>query len=190
LIKIGQMFRYARPYSKNPNEIDGLPNFFAATKTSEEDKKLLLEAGIQAPARVKGPNGPRVPVILIRSSPHKVGSESTPWQDVFRPDQGHIRYFGDNKTPGKDPSTSPGNKLLIEQSNLHNSNSKVDRALACPIVYFRSVSLQNRRKGQVEFQGIGLVERVERVSQVEPKTGMPFCKLRLRFSHIESIERK
>ena len=94
---------------------------------------------------------------------------------MFRPDQGHIRYFGDNKTPGKDPSTSPGNKLLIEQFNLHNSNSKVDRTLACPIVCFRSVSLQNRRKGQVEFQGIGLVERVELVSQVEPKTGMPFA---------------
>jgi hypothetical protein len=173
MIKIGQMFRYARPYSESPPEIDGLPNFFAVTKTSAV-KKLLLEAGIQAPARVKGPSGRRVPAILIRSSPHKVGSESIPWQDVFRPDQGHIRYFGDNKTPGKDPSTSPGNKLLIEQFNLHHSNSKVDRFQACPIICFRSVSLENRQKGQVAFQGIGLVERAELVSQIEPKTGMPF----------------
>jgi Restriction endonuclease AspBHI N-terminal/Restriction endonuclease len=172
-MKIGQMFRYARPYSESPAEIDGLPNFFAATKTSAE-KKLLLEAGIQAPARIKVSSGHRVPAILIRSSPHKAGSESTPWQDVFRPDQGHIRYFGDNKTPGKDPSTSLGNKLLIEQFNLHNSNSEVDRSRACPIVCFRSVPLQNRKKGQIEFQGIGLVERVELVSQIEPKAGMPF----------------
>jgi hypothetical protein len=172
-MKIGQTFRYARPYSETPAEIDGLPNFFAATKTSAETK-LLLDAGIQAPARIKEPHGPRVPVVLIRSSPHKAGSESTPWQDVFRPDQGHIRYFGDNKTPGKDASTTVGNKLLLEQFSLHASSSEIDRARACPVVCFRSVSLQNRLKGQIEFQGIGLVERAELVSQIEPRTGMPF----------------
>lgn len=172
-MKIGQIFRYARPYSETPTEIDGLANFFAATKTSAETK-MLLEAGIQAPARIRGPDGPRVPAVLIRSSPHKAGSEGTPWQDVFRPDQGHIRYFGDNKTPGKDPSTTPGNRLLLEQFSLHASNSELDRSRACPIVCFRSVSLHNRIKGQIEFQGIGLVERAELVSQIEPKTGIPF----------------
>jgi hypothetical protein len=76
--------------------------------------------------------------------------------------------------PVKTPSTSPGNKLLIEQFNLHHSNSKVDRFRACPIVCFRSVSLENRQKGQVAFQGIALVERAELISQIEPKTGIPF----------------
>lgn len=50
----------------------------------------------------------RTPAILTSSSPHKIGSKQTPWQDFFDTDNGHIRYFGDAKIPTADPSRSPG----------------------------------------------------------------------------------
>ena len=185
-MKIGEVFRYARPYSENPEEIDGLRNFFAATKTSA-NTKMLLEAGIQAPAPVVTPDSTRVPAILIRSSPHKVGS-NLPWQDVFRPDQGQIRYFGDNKNPGKDPIECKGNRLLIDQFKLHTSSLKNDRNKACPIICFRSVPFHGRQKGQVEFQGACLVERVERISQVSPETGLPFVNYVFDFLVLELLK--
>jgi hypothetical protein len=38
------------------------------------------------------------------TSPHKIGSKQTPWHDIFDSDNGHILYFGDEKTPGHDPA--------------------------------------------------------------------------------------
>jgi hypothetical protein len=41
-------------------------------------------------------DGERWPAILISSGPHKIGAPETPWQDLFDPDNGHIRYYGYN----------------------------------------------------------------------------------------------
>ena len=76
-------------------EIDGLKNFSHLTFTSGQ-KQAQLESGINPIAKFKGPEGERCPAILISSSPHKIGSSETPWQDFFDPDNGHIHYFGDN----------------------------------------------------------------------------------------------
>lgn len=120
-MRIGQLFRYARPYSAVQPEVDGLPNYFHATFTSGCSLPLL-EAGINKIAKVKSPEGMRRPFIPISSSPHKVGKQETPWQDAFSVDRGHIRYFGD-KTAGKDPASSEGNALLLEQFDVHRISS-------------------------------------------------------------------
>lgn len=117
-IRIGEVYRYARPYDPSSSVIDGLPNYFYYTYTSGKNLPLL-ESGINPIAKVESEGVVRLPAILISSSPHKIGSEDTPWQDHFDPEHGHVRYFGDNKESGKNPSYSRGNARLLEQYNLH-----------------------------------------------------------------------
>ena len=64
----------------------------------------LLDSGVNRTNKVASTSGSRRPAILISSSPHKIGTKETPWQDFFDPDNGHIRYYGDNKALGKDPA--------------------------------------------------------------------------------------
>ncbi len=170
---IGQVFRYSRPYEASQQFKDELPNYFYHTR-SPGTKLALLEAGINPIQEVGAPDGPRCPAILISSSPHKAGSEATPWQDFFDPDRGHIRYFGDNKPGGKDPARAKGNQALLRQFALHTSSNEADRAKACPIIFFRRVEVAGRAKGNVQFQGFGVITKVERVTQYHRRTDSPF----------------
>ena len=172
-MRIGEIFRYARPYSPNREVLDGLPNYFHYTYMSGA-KMALLESGINPIQKITAEDGVRCPAILISSSPHKIGSPETPWQDVFDPDSGHIRYFGDNKEPGFDPASADGNKVLLEQFVLHTSPDREKRLLACPIVYFKRVTVGGRPKGNVQFQGFGTIAKVERITQFDRKNQRPF----------------
>lgn len=172
-MKMGEIFRYGRPYGPMPPIRDGLRNFFAVTD-SPSLRMITLEAGINCPASTKSRDGARLPLIAIRSSPHKSGTEATPWEDVFRPDFGHIRYFGDNKEPKRQAERADGNSEMLAQHALHQSSERHDRVAAAPILCFRSETIDGRQKGQVSFQGLGLIERCERIVQIEPRTGLPF----------------
>jgi hypothetical protein len=170
-IRIGEVLRYARPYSAIPAEVDGLPNYFHRVAVAGMTLPLL-ESGInpiQAPSK-----GSPVPAILISSSPHKVGSEGTPWQDFFRPDYGHIRYFGDNRHPGGDPAATRGNVVLLQQFELHGSPDVETRQRATPLIFFRRVRIDGRAKGNIQFHGYGIVERAERIVQVDTATQQTF----------------
>lgn len=165
-MRIGEVFRYARPYSEIPNVVDGYTNYFAAVLGSNM-KLPLLEHGINPIKEVLTPDGIRRPAILISSSPHKIGSKETPWQDFFDSDSGHIRYYGDNKESDKDPSTAPGNRILLQAWEIHNSSDYTVRRDSVPLVFFERVSKDGRKKGFVRFQGFGIVERVELVTQYD-----------------------
>jgi len=170
---IGQVFRYARPYDPMDEVIDGLPNYFFHTH-SPGSKRALLEAGINPIKKIQSPDGLRCPAILISSSPHKIGSAETPWQDFFDPDKGHIHYYGDNKFPGVDPSTPSGNRALLDQFSLQSSPNINVRKYACPIIFFKRVRVGSRAKGNVKFQGFGVITRVELVTQIDRKNDQPF----------------
>lgn len=118
-MKIGDVFRYSRPYSAEPVRIGSFVNYFHATLT-QGCKLPLLDSGINPIAAVTARDGIRVPAILISSSPHRVGTKQTPWQDIFDVDNGHIRYYGDNKTPGSDPSLAEGNRALLSAFQAHD----------------------------------------------------------------------
>jgi hypothetical protein len=128
---------------------------------------------------VRAADGPRTPAILIRSSPHKAGSEVTPWQDHFDPDQGHIRYFGDSK-PGSRVGAehSPGNKALLAALSQHGAGTAAERAGAVPLVCFRGVPVAGAVKGHVQFCGIGVLSQAERITQWDAKTGQSFANYR------------
>jgi hypothetical protein len=172
-MKINDVYRYSRPYSSNPAEIDGLGNYFHITY-SHNSKFPLLESGINPIQEIKAPDGKRRPAILISSSPHKIGGESTPWQDFFDSDNGHIRYYGDNKTPGTNPAFVSGNKTLLHAFSIHSSLETEVRSHSVPLLFFKRVPLLGKQKGFVSFQGFGIIERVTLITQYDRKKGVSF----------------
>jgi len=101
VMRIGEIYRYPQTKDRESKMVDGLANYSYIVDLPGHPLPLL-EGGINPIGRIKGPEGNRTPAVLISSSPHKIGTSDTPWQDFFDPDNGHIRYFGDNKSPGKD----------------------------------------------------------------------------------------
>lgn len=99
--QVGDILRYSKGFDPAAPVIDGFPNFVHVTH-SQGMPKALLEAGINPIARVRDSGGQeRRPAILISNSPHREGAELTPWRDLFDVDNGHIRCFGDAKTPAQ-----------------------------------------------------------------------------------------
>ena len=172
-LEIGKVYRYSKSYKPGDEKKDSLPNYLHYTHTPGL-KKALLEAGINQILEVKTKDGVRRPAILISSSPHKMGSQETPWQDFFDPDNGFIRYYGDNKKPGNDPEKSLGNKILLKQFELHTSPDRNKRLKSCPIVFFNRVQHGQRMKGNVKFKGFGIINRAERVTQFDQKNSCYF----------------
>lgn len=134
-----------------------------------------MERGINTPAAVRASDGiERRPAIVISSSPHKKGSAQTPWQDFFDVDNGHIRYFGDNKHPGEDPAQAPGNKALLSAFQLAHSHDSSDRALTPPLLFFKRVTYRGKSKGFPQFQGFGVIRSVDLVTQWDNKLERSF----------------
>jgi hypothetical protein len=168
-LTIGTIYRYS---SSNPIDlqiIDGLPNLLFHTNTNGQNK-ALLEAGINPIRSVTTTHGPRTPAILISSSTHKQGSKDTPWQDQFDVDNGYIKYYGDNKSL-IDPSKAPGNSNILNQFLSHRSNIPEERINAVPFIFFKSVKVGSRIKGNRVFQGIGLLRSADLVTQHQKDIG-------------------
>jgi len=168
-LTVGTIYRYSSSNPVDIPSIDGLPNLLFHTNTPGENK-ALLEAGINAIRAVKTADGPRTPAILISSSTHKQGSKETPWQDEFDVDNGYIKYFGDNKSIS-DPSKAPGNAYILEQFLLHRSNDYESRLRAVPFIFFKSIKVGERVKGNRVFQGVGLLNSAELVTQYQKDIG-------------------
>jgi hypothetical protein len=165
-----QIYRYART-ERLREVVDGYPNFFAATAGGAS--LVLLERGINPIAKRAGALAR--PAVLLRSSPAKAGSASTPWRDVFGLDDGHVRYFGDHKAESHEaPGQTPGNKELLAQLVHHQSGTKAERMNASPLILFRGSRVAGVDKGYVEFCGLGILERAERVVQWDEKKGRSF----------------
>jgi hypothetical protein len=174
LMHMGQVFRDARPKSHRPLVIGDHVNLYAATHLPG-GRLVPFESGINPLARVKAPDGERTPAILIASSPHKVGMTETPWQDQFDVDNGRIRYYGDNRTPGRDPSARPGNSGLLAAHLQHAQYDPDERAKSVPLLFFRRVPHEGKAKGFARFEGVGIVTGVELVTQYSANAGGTFA---------------
>jgi hypothetical protein len=172
-MKIGEVFRYAANRSATEEMVDGYPNFFFYT-ASPGCTRVMLERGINTIGRVIAPDGPRIPAILLSSSPHKIGSEQTPWQDFFNPDEGYVRYFGDAKQAGIDPTTAPGNAALLAAKRQQDTMNRSLRRFAPPVVVFRRTKVGNKVKGYPSFQGFGIIERVNLIAQYDARQDHSF----------------
>lgn len=167
LLTIGNpVLRYSAERNADEPQVDGLPNYFYLTRPPVKGAPLaILESGINPIAKIAAIDGPRRPAILIASSPHRVGSEGTPWEDSFDADRGRILYYGDCKGQSCGPAQTRGNRTLLEEFPIHRASSEADRALATPLIFFRRVPHAGRKKGHVVFEGYGLIEQVELVVQ-------------------------
>jgi hypothetical protein len=172
-LSIGQILRYPRAFEPQTQTVDGYSNFWHITY-ADGLARPQLEKGINPIASVRTASGVRRPAILISSSPHRVGSVQTPWHDIFDSDNGHIRYFGDAKTPGQDPARTPGNKALLEAHRVHSAIDPAERSTATPILFFRRTSVDGVQKGYLTFQGYGVVERAERITQFDSHQNASF----------------
>ena len=188
------LLRYAKGASQEDRELDGYANYhYLLSPHGLSLPKVLLESGINTPAEVRGPDGPRRPVIAIRSSPWKAGHSSNPWHDEFDLDHGHVRYFGDHKptTVGL-PGATPGNRALLEAVQLHAGTSKAQRLLAPPLLLFRSATVYKGHrgvvKGHVEFCGAAIIERLDFVVQRDPETGRSFPNIALDLAVVSGDE--
>lgn len=178
-------FRYAKGANQSDPQIDGFDNYHWVMSPADLGlPKVMLEAGINAPANVVGPDGLRRPAIAIRSSPWKAGQEANPWHDEFDLDHGHVRYFGDHKpsTVGL-PGATNGNRLLLDAARLHSGSSRAERLQAPPLLLFRSTTVHRGGravvKGHVEFCGAAIIERLEHVVQRDLETQRSFPNLAL-----------
>lgn len=166
----GVVYRYPSDRTSDRQFVDDLPNFFHVTR-SDGNSLVLLEKGISQIAKTKGSGtGIDFPAVVISSSPHSRGSEWNPWHDVFEPDLGYIRYFGDAKKAGN-PALAPGNKVLLSEMAKHTSGDATVRATAAPLVFFERVAVEGRAYGNVKFQGYGVIEKAELVTQYNPGIG-------------------
>jgi hypothetical protein len=170
-IRVEDIFRYPKPARALEHDVDRYPNFYNRTKSSRSEEKLLqLESGINLVAHVKSGISIRRPLLLIRSSPWKAGTETTPWRDEFDLDHGNVRYFGDHKVTTRGPvGSTPGNAALLEAWPLHQSSKRRDRELAPPLAVFRSSPTKDingklQQKGYVEFCGIAVIKTLTLVT--------------------------
>ncbi|HEY6220218.1 MAG TPA: hypothetical protein VIV65_09170, partial [Gemmatimonadaceae bacterium] len=153
--------------------LQGYPNIYAAT-AYPGGTFIPFDSGINVLASVKAVDGPRIPAIIIASSPHKVGREETPWQDIFDVDNGHIRYYGDNRRAAVDPDDAPGNRALKYAFDQHRSPDETIRQRAVPLVFFRRVTRDGKQKGYPRFEGFGIIRACQRVVQLDTD-GEPFA---------------
>lgn len=184
LLQFGETLRYAKKAHADPI-YEGYLNFhYFAQGTRDDQRRIILESGINAVQHVKTLEGQRRPAIAIRSSPWKAGSVETPWHDEFDLDHGHIRYFGDHKATTTGPlGSTRGNKALLDAWSRHGSTDRDERLQAEPLLVFAGrteyVDGRRRDKGFIDFCGVALIERLEYVVQRDPVTGRSFPNLAL-----------
>ena len=174
MLRMGQVLRDSRPKAATPEFINGYANLYAAL-SSPGHKLVPFESGINRLAAAVASDGPRVPAILVASSPHKVGMAENPWQDIWDVDNGWVRYYGDNRTPGADPAARPGNRALLNAHALHAHHDPHQRMRATPLLLFRRVPREGVAKGFAQFEGLGIVTGVELVTQYSSKAGGTFA---------------
>jgi hypothetical protein len=181
LLRMHEVLRYPATPSQAEERLDGLLNFHFVTAgpPSSGLETLQLSRGIWATRGIDTVTGPRRGVLAIRSTPWNAGGVFNPWHDDFDLAHGHVHYFGDHRanTMGL-PGATLGNRLLLQAWELHSGTHSDERMDAAPILIFRSCSAvrDGRRqvKGQVEFCGVGLIERLEHVVQRDPQTDRSF----------------
>jgi len=175
-VQLFELYRYSKPDPGPDVEfIDGYRNIFHATRWPNWPGlagagRAQLVSGINPMVRAIGPDGRRRPAFLIASKPHAAGSDWTPWHDELNPERGHIRYFGDNKaTTGVHPLSAPGNRAILDEFPLYAAASREDRLRAAPMLFFEGLVHEGKTKGFWRFIGVGLVERAELVTQIDPR---------------------
>ena len=182
-LRLHATYRYPRVTHQIAEWESDYEDFFEATRWPDWPGlagagRAQLEQGINGIRPISAVDGPRRAAILILINPLKAGSEWTPWHDEIDPRNGFVRYYGDNKpTLRSSPDHTTGNQAVLAEFEHFGSNRVSDRGRAAPLLFFENVAREGRSKGFRRFRGVGIVDRVERVIQVDPKNE-PFVNYR------------
>lgn len=176
MMKIGEIYIAKIPVNTVEPYLEGYRNYYYETNVPGH-ANFNFRAGINKSADFTDLSGNcRCPVIVIDSNPSTAGSRLNPWRDEFYPERGVIRYYGDNKTVKKESGWIAGipeagnNKYLLAQATVHCSGSREERLnKAIPILFFEKCTDNGRTKALRKFQGYGVIEKVERVTQYDPE---------------------
>jgi hypothetical protein len=179
-LRVHQLVRYAKGADPADPITGGTPNFFHFTRATKPGMaRVQMESGISRPRAVARGDEIATPVVMIRSNPHRAGSDATPWEDYFDTDRGHILYYGDSRAgDSSDPAFKPGNKLLLSQVALYRAATREERLRAAPLLFFKGVRHQGQTKGYLRFEGYGLIQRTERVTQLDARRNLSFANYR------------
>lgn len=167
-LKMGQIYRYSKNGRSGEVEyIDNLPNYFYYTNVNNFESTFTFQKGIHCVKNIRTNNGEtRCPVIIISSSPYKAGTEYTPWKDYYDTDHGYIKYYGDNRRGDSLPNNKPGNRELLKLFSKYKSEDiEIRKNKAVPIVFFERVNYDNRIKGNLKFQGFGIIDTAKLITQ-------------------------
>lgn len=160
-LKIGEIYRISKDCSlDNVELINNVKNFIFYTKINNRDSTFRFEKGIHNSKIIRTNEGNRCPIIIISSSPHKAGTDNTPWKDRYDSDNGVVIYYGDCKDNKNNPYETSGNKVLMDEWKKHSSNNVKERERATPIVFFERI-----KKGFLLFHGLGVLEKVSLITQ-------------------------
>ncbi len=164
-LKIGKKYRVALPMQESVKILDGYENFYYITKVSTRETSFKSDSGIGDFGEVDCVDGKRRPVVFFTSTPKKAGKKDTPWHDIIDPDKGYIHYYGDNKYPGRPPHSTRGNGIIYQIRQNYTSGDFFERQKAVPIVFLERLPLGNKPKGLIRFNGFGIVESIDIVTQ-------------------------
>lgn len=162
--RIGQVF-WVRPPSGPPVDKDGfgLPEFQEVTR-GRFDSGADIQRGMHLFSSVTGRDrAARRPAVVFTANNLRAVSEGNPWLDVIRPDEGYAVYHGDNRTGGRSPYETRGNKAFL--SVLHEYGDPALRAQAPPVLLFQHVAHAGKSKGFRRFEGVGVPTSVRLQTQ-------------------------
>ena len=154
-LRVGQVL-WVRPPSGPPVDRDGfgLPEFQEVTR-GRYDSGADIQRGMHLFSPVAGGDHiARRPAVVFTANNLRAVSEGNPWLDVIRPDEGYAIYHGDNRTGGRSPYETRGNKAFL--SVLHEYGDPELRAKAPPVLLFQHVSHAGKSKGFRRFEGVGI----------------------------------
>lgn len=175
-IEVGQIIKATTKLSESVRfSDDGFLNF--RNLTSIEGKKKTA-ANIQRPMFWYKDSDGYCPALIFSSNPLLKDRETKPWTEIFNLSENKVRYFGDNKTPGLDPSVNipgnpqTGNNKMISLLEYYLGNTKELREQAPPIVVFLHSKVDKKSKGYRKFIGVGYLYNYELVEQKTAKGEM------------------
>ena len=189
-IKIGQITKASQKLAENRKlSKDGYLNIRHLTSFDGVNGPAL---NLQRPMFWYKGEGDLCPAIIISSNPLQLKKEIKPWEDIISPLDMKVLYYGDNKTPGQDPSITPkrtpqtGNSKMLSQLPYFFGKNRELRGMAPPIIVFQHCKVNGSTKGYRKFIGLGLLVNYELVEQQTSK-GEVFSNF---LYHIDLIELK
>ncbi len=162
--RVGEVF-WVRPPSGSPVDEDGfgLPEFQEVTR-GRYHSGADIQRGMHLFSAVTGADKlARRPAVVFTANNLRAVSEDNPWLDVVRPDEGYAVYHGDNRTGGKSPYETRGNKAFL--AVLHEYGDPGLRAQAPPVLLFQHVAHEGKTKGFRRFEGVGIPTAVRLQTQ-------------------------